>query len=666
MSRRRRAPIARETSDVTRFRGVWLAGIVAGVAALTAVGIGSGGIGLVAPGPLARPHASAALGCQSCHGQRDIASSCTGCHGPHASARPGHERLRAAGKLGCASCHAVHTAEDGLSFLSSGEVVAYGSGYDTRLDVTTGFRSPVTLHVPLIRAGACAACHDARDARDPAFACLGPGPFALCFDEHGGEAQASRRSEPGRVAAAEAAREIVASAPPALFSPRSTVSLAPLAAALCGALLVLALRRPRLASWIARLRGGAEGPPAPPPNAPLRRLPVIDAARCLGCSACVDVCPYDVLEIKNYVAVVARPEDCCGLVSCQERCPNGSLVVQAGPPVEDRPALGEGLEVLDNPGLHLAGDVTGLPLIRVALEQGTRAARAAAERIRARGGRGADADADLLVVGTGPAGLAAALEAKRLGLKVIALEQGRIAESIQSFPRGKLILDRPVDEGARLPLWLGECTKEELVERWLRAVRHARLTVREGERVIDVRRRSNGDSEALFEVTATNGVHTSTLTARRVVLAIGRRGTPRKLPVSIPASMQNRVYYSLSDAAQFGGRRVLVVGLGDSAMEAAQALAHQAGTVVTVSYRGSDFRRGKPRNIDAVRRLAAEGRIDLAFESEVSRLGDGEVVLQTHRGPRVVRADAVFVMIGSISGSPLLDAIGWTLISERS
>src|SRR6185503_6791103 len=163
------------------------------------------------------------------------------------------------------------------------------------------------------------------------------------------------------------------------------------------------------------------------------RLPQIDVNTCLGCYACVDACPYDVLAVERYVAVVARPEACCGLTLCQQVCPNGSLVVTDGEPIGDRPHLGDDLQAVDAPGVYLAGDITGLPLIKNAILQGARVVESIHAAMPRHG-----AELDLVVVGAGPAGISAALKAKELGLRCEVIEQGGVAQSIKSFPRGKL------------------------------------------------------------------------------------------------------------------------------------------------------------------------------------------------------------------------------------
>jgi thioredoxin reductase len=118
------------------------------------------------------------------------------------------------------------------------------------------------------------------------------------------------------------------------------------------------------------------------------------------------------------------------------------------------------------------------------------------------------------------------------------------------------------------------------------------------------------------------------------------------------------VHYSMADARSFAGRRVLVVGLGDVAMEAAIALSRQPGTTVTVSYRGTEFRRGKGRNIEQVRRLAAAGRITLRLGTEVERIEPEVIVLYAAEGVVEVPWDAMLVMIGSLAPWGFLDAAG--------
>jgi thioredoxin reductase len=248
------------------------------------------------------------------------------------------------------------------------------------------------------------------------------------------------------------------------------------------------------------------------------------------------------------------------VVLCEQVCPSGSLRIDEGDAVLDRPDVDEHLESRDVPGLYLAGDLTGLPLIKNAINQGVRATdRIAATLPRKR----AKVDADVIVIGAGPAGLSAALRAKEKGLSCVVLEQATVAASVKGFPRDKIVHDPPLDLPVEGELWLREATKEELVAQWTRIVRARELDVREGHRVTNIEK--DGES---FAVTSGD----KTLRAARVVIAIGRRGTPRKLDLTLEQGADARVFYALADARTFENKRILIAGLGDAAMEAAIAI----------------------------------------------------------------------------------------------
>jgi thioredoxin reductase/ferredoxin len=630
MSGGRAAPRVEPTSDDTGVRPIWIASGVAAAAAILALSVGGDPR---PPGPIARPHARAKIACGACHGEAPVAltpglspgtsSACAGCHAGHASARAPHRALEARGDLGCPTCHAGHDAA-GVTFADGG-YVRWGAGGEREGHAVLAGPSGAT--VPFVPPSACAPCHDVADARDPAARCV-KGDVVVCFDEH--------RAAPDRYVAWDAAREIAASVPP----PAPRTPLAPWGwtgtALGAGALAFVALtRRARPAK--------AASTPTPAPRV---RLPVIDAATCLGCSACVDVCPFDVIAIDRFVAKVVRPTECCGVVHCADACPNGSLRIADGEPVADRPRVDADLESLDTPGVFVAGDLTGLPLIRNAIDQGARVA----DRVASiRGPR--HAERDLLVVGAGPAGLSAMLRAKGRGLRATCLEQSTFAASLRSFPRGKVVFDVPGLPPLGGPLWMGEATKEELIAHWTRAVRSHALDVREGRRVVDVARDGDG-----FVVTA---VHDDGAReehrAARVLLALGRRGTPRALDVAVAPGAEGKVSHALADARSFAGARVLVVGLGDSAMEAAIALVH-AGAEVTVSYRGATFTRGKERNVTELRALATRDRVALVFESRLVAVEADRATLEVAGTLRAIPNDAVFVLIG---GEP-----SWGLVTR--
>jgi thioredoxin reductase len=369
----------------------------------------------------------------------------------------------------------------------------------------------------------------------------------------------------------------------------------------------------------------------------------------------VDACPFDALAVDHHVAVLVRPDACCGAGLCEGACPNGSLrIVEREEPVHDRPRVDEHLESLDRPGLFVAGDLTGIPLIRSAIAQGAAVTDRVASTLPPRSRtRGDDARVDLLVVGSGPAGLSAALRARERGLSCVVLEQSELAASIRAFPRGKIVHDAPIELPVEGPLWFRESSREELVAHWTRIVRTHRIDVR-------VRHRVTGIDAAGPElvVSADTPAGSRAFHASRVLLATGRRGTPRQLDADITPAARGLVMSALSDATAWAGRRVLVIGLGDTAMEAIVALARQPGTTVTVSYRGSTFARGSSKNIDAVRRLSEAGRIRIVLGTTVSRVDVGEVTLRGPTGMARVKADAVLALLGGEPSRALLAAAG--------
>lgn len=669
------APAARRattTSDVARVRPAWVAA-ACGAAAATAAFVLSPAAPDAGPGPLTPPHVKAKLTCSSCHEKADKGTpkfienargACVGCHGPHPSTREGHKKLAAKGELGCVSCHTIHRDQSGVKLPADGPAVRYGTWGEVTLD-DLAFHNERTILVPTIPLANCLRCHEAK-ATDPIARCRsgvgGDLEPSLCFDEHrvahppdlptlrAGTKPPEARKPKGVCAAQhfddrsfawEVAREAVHEVP---VIPKSAAAKTPLAWLGGGALgAALGYSGTAALGLLVARRRKQKGLATPAKSPETRRLPMIDTSTCLGCYACVDACPYGVIEIERYVAVVARPDACCGLTLCEQRCPNGSLRMEDENAVLERPRLTPSLESADNPGLYLSGDVTGVPLIKNAILQGARAAEAAFASLSS---RPRDPQAlDTLVVGAGPAGISAALRLKELGAHATVIEQGGVAQSIQSFPRGKLVFDQPLELPVAGKLWLKESTKEELLLNWMRIVRREALAIQEGTRMTTVIRGQDG----IFVIRAVGPDDTEReIRARTVILAIGQRGTPRRLPVPIPPEGEGRVHYHLADARSMAEKNVIVVGLGDTAMEAAVALAGQPRTSVTILHRGATYSRGQPRNIAEVERLRKAGRIRLRFGASITEVGAGFLRVESPEGQVRLAFDALFVLIGHI------------------
>ena len=684
-------------SDVTRVRPAYVAAVTGCIGLGAGVAASDGISSTPGPGPLTPSHVAAKLSCTSCHGATEPGTptyaehareACESCHGGHASTRPGHQKARRSGELTCVTCHEIHGAQSGVRFPEDGPPVRYSTFGEVPVGSVPGadeleFRTSRTLVVPTIPERACLTCHeDGPD--DPLARCrtrgLGVESPTVCFDEHTaalpppapedrdprGRRGAPSRSAPrnadapkpkkkrrdDRVCADqhfedrpfvwEAAREAIATGAPPRTEPRGQwLPLASTGLAASFGYLAAAL-------GVARRKRPARTPEVALPVAK-KKLPLIDTTTCLGCHACVDACPYGVLEVQSYVAVVARPDACCGLVLCEQSCPNGSLRVADEGSVLARPRVSPKLESLDVPGLFLAGDVTGVPLIKSAIAHGVRAAEAVVERLGERRGEGVD----LCVVGTGPAGISALLRAKELGLSAVGIEQGTVAQSIQNFPRGKLVFDQPLELPVAGKLWLRESTKEELLMQWTRVVRREGLQIRERARMVGI---AGGPGKFTVRLAEEGGE--STLSARAEILAIGQRGSPRRLPVPIPEEAESQIHYHLTDARSFAGAKVAIVGLGDVAMEAALALAAQPKTQVTIVARAATYSRGQSRNISELERLRKAGRISVEFRAHVRGVRRGALEVETPERRLQVPFDAAFVLIGSIPPWATLESLG--------
>jgi len=384
---------------------------------------------------------------------------------------------------------------------------------------------------------------------------------------------------------------------------------------------------------------------------PAAQYPYIDPTHCIGCGACVRACPEgDVLGVVGGTAVVVNGLRCVGHARCEAACPVGAIEVGLGDlkARKDVPLLDDNLETT-LPGVYVAGELGGLALVRNALAQGRRAAEQACERLagvdRRNGGL-----LDLVIVGAGPAGLSAALTAQVRGLRYRVLErEADLGGSLLHYPRRKMVLTQPVE----IPPWGAlkseEYQKERLLEIFSGIVDQYGLALAFGE---GAERLESLDGDG-YRVTTGRGA----FDARSVVLALGRRGAPRKL--GVPGEELPKVMYKLLDAESYRGQRILVVGGGDSAAEAAIGLARQPGNRVTLSYRRERLVRIKAKNEAALEPMLASGRVQGLFSSQVTEIAPDRVRLEVEgREPVELENDYVFVFAGGVPPFGLLQKAG--------
>ncbi|MCA8958298.1 MAG: NAD(P)-binding domain-containing protein [Planctomycetes bacterium] len=381
--------------------------------------------------------------------------------------------------------------------------------------------------------------------------------------------------------------------------------------------------------------------------------PVIDLSRCLGCATCVAVCPEDgVLDVVHGQAMVVNGARCVGVAACARECPAGAITVTLGDlsKRDDVPVIDTNLEAAGVPGLFLAGEVTAHALIKTAVDHGVAVAREVARRTDESGS--VDDPWDLCVVGAGPAGLACALEAQRLGLRCLVIEKElELGGTVARYPRRKLVMTQPIEMPMVGRLRRSTYTKEELMDTWTAIVAEHRPSIAHGQVFTGVERQRDGCLAVRTE--------SDVFVARHVCLAIGRRGVPRKLGVQ--GEELPKVAYGLMEASSYRGRRILVVGGGDSAVETALGLSEQPGNQVTLSYRKQSFFRIRARNEERLHERVADGRIRLLLESEVEEITPDTVRLRTaERGAETLDNDEVFVMVGGVPPFDLLRGAGIT------
>jgi thioredoxin reductase/ferredoxin len=381
-------------------------------------------------------------------------------------------------------------------------------------------------------------------------------------------------------------------------------------------------------------------------NEPVSLHPTINASLCVGCGECVKACPekdWNVLGMVDGKAELINPGDCIGHGACRTACPVNaiSLVFGTAKRGVDIPILTPQFET-NVPGIFVAGELGGMGLIRNALVQGTEVVEAIARHRQRRQGM-----ADVLIVGAGPAGFAASLTAMSLGLKYVTLEQESLGGCVFQYPRAKLVMTSPVEVPIIGKLKITQTSKEELLDFWRNVEKKTGVTIKYRERVESITPRGGG-----FLVRTSRAQYA----ASSVLLAIGRRGTPRKL--GVPGEELSKVVYRLVDPEQYAGQRVLVVGGGDSALEAAASIAEATDAKVALSYRGEAFVRAKARNVERLESARRTGRLHVVMRSQVRQIAPDAVVVE--QGGKLMRLpnEAVIVAAGGVVPTDFLKNVG--------
>ncbi len=379
---------------------------------------------------------------------------------------------------------------------------------------------------------------------------------------------------------------------------------------------------------------------------PVSLHPVVDVNSCIQTGACIAACPeHDILGILNGKATTINASHCVGHGACFHACPTQAITLCIGTEKRgvDIPHVDQLFET-NVPGIYIAGEMGGMGLIRNAVEQG----KQAVENLVRKLDKNVVADYDLIIIGAGPAGISASLAAKKLNLLAITLEQDSLGGTVYTFPRKKIVMTSPMDIPLYGKIKLRETSKTELLNLWNDVLGKNGIVIREQSKVENI---IFQDKRFVVE-TANN----EKFTARKVLLSIGRRGTPRKL--NIPGEMSEKVAYRLLEPELIENKKIVVVGGGDSAIETALLLAGQ--NQVTLSYRGDSFGRIKVGNSQKIKSAISRQQIDVRFNTNLKSIEEEKVIIADTLSGEVtdLENDLVYIFAGGELPTQFLEKVG--------
>jgi thioredoxin reductase (NADPH) len=416
------------------------------------------------------------------------------------------------------------------------------------------------------------------------------------------------------------------------------------AALLCMAVIFFYLRRQKKASKIvdekiekAKQEGLFE---------PVSLHPVVDPSTCIASGACIVACPEkDILGIRNGKATTINASHCVGHGACFHACPTQAITLVIGTEKRgvDLPHVNQFFET-NVPGIYIAGELGGMGLIKNAVVQGQQAV----ENIVKQGKKDHKATYDLIIIGAGPAGIAASLTAKKHQLRFLTLEQDTLGGTVFTFPRSKIVMTSAMDLPLHGKVKLSETSKSELLDLWKLVISKNDIPIKENSKVEAI-----FEEEGHYRIETLNG---EKFTAKYVLLSIGRRGSPRKL--GVPGETMEKVAYRLLEPEEIKDKHIIVVGGGDSAIESALLLAGQ--NHVMLAYRNEAFSRIKPKNSVKINEAMASGLIDVRFNTKVVDIEKDAVTISTgqENENQKIKNDLVYIFAGGELPTEFLEKVG--------
>jgi len=379
---------------------------------------------------------------------------------------------------------------------------------------------------------------------------------------------------------------------------------------------------------------------------PVSLHPVVDPNSCIQTGACISACPEkDILGIINGKATPVNASRCVGHGACFHACPTEAISLCIGTEKRgvDLPHVNQNFES-NVPGIFIAGELGGMGLIKNSVEQGKQAVENIAKKLKGKH----SADYDLIIVGAGPAGIAASLTAKKQNLKFLTLEQDSLGGTVYTFPRSKIVMTSAMDLPLHGKVKLFETSKPQLLKLWVEVLKKNDIEIQEHKKVEHISQLNDH-----FKITVGDGKEYNTKT---LLLAIGRRGSPRKL--NVPGEESTKVAYRLLEPELISGKDILVVGGGDSAIESALLLADE--NKVLLSYRKDLFSRLKPKNKSKIEEAIEQAKLEVKFNSSVLAIDEDAVSLKVEgeKEPLRIKNDLVFIFAGGELPTQFLQKAG--------